>query len=57
MIARMLKPSDVTKPNADDQATANMLEPTIDAELRKYDNAPVEVRLPQVNWLAEQLRR
>jgi hypothetical protein len=46
MIARMLKPSDVLKPNADDQAAANMLETTVDAELRNYDGKPVEVRLP-----------
>lgn len=49
MIARMLKPSDVLKPNADDQAAAKKLEPTIDEALRKYGDKPVEVRLPSID--------
>ena len=52
MIARMLRPSDVTKPNADEQAKAKELEKTVDEKLQGYDG-PVRVDLHTTRRIIE----
>lgn len=53
MIARMLRPSDVLKPDVDEQAKAKELEATIDEALRRYDRHPVSVKLHTTSRIAE----